>query len=124
MFLKASTIVALMTVLRMAAASRSSVQSGEPSHTQLMQPIHPTDRDDVDYYDCTGKSDGNYIHPFSCHYFIKCHSGRARLGRCEFCHEDPLTCPDGQLSYYAPSDRCEYYDIAGCVTDPTGNGDA
>ncbi|KFZ19979.1 hypothetical protein V501_00371 [Pseudogymnoascus sp. VKM F-4519 (FW-2642)] len=121
MFLKASTIVALTTVLGMAAASRSSVGSGEPSHIEPRQPIHPTDIDDIDYYDCTGRSDGNYIHPFDCHQFIKCHSGRAGQRDCEKCHEDPLTCPDGRLSYHAPSDRCEYYDIAGCVTDPTGN---
>lgn len=26
----------------------------------------------VDFYDCTGKPDGNYVHPFDCTKFISC----------------------------------------------------
>jgi hypothetical protein len=76
------------------------------------------DRDDISYYDCYGKADGNYIHPYNCNQFITCHNNRAAERDCSACHIDPENCPDGLLYFYAPIDGCEPYSVAGCVVDP------
>ncbi len=36
-------------------------------------PTTYADVNDINYYDCTGRNDGNYIHPFDCTKFITCH---------------------------------------------------
>ena len=41
------------------------------------------DVNDIDYYDCTGKNDGNYIHPFDCTKFITCQKA------CHYLHLAP-----------------------------------
>jgi hypothetical protein len=76
------------------------------------------DQDDITYYNCYGKADGNYVHPYNCHQFITCHNNRAGERDCAVCHTDPTDCPDGRLYYHHPSNACEWYHIAGCNIDP------
>ncbi|GIG55629.1 hypothetical protein Lfu02_00010 [Longispora fulva] len=62
-------------------------------------------------YDCTGHADGNYVHPDDCTKFISCVAEK-------YAYE--MDCPAG-LHYHHPTDRCEWPEIAGCVTgQPAG----
>jgi hypothetical protein len=73
----------------------------------------------VDFYDCTGKEDGNYIHPTDCTKFISCvDQTHAYERQCPECDPNPHECPNGYLHYDHPSDSCLYAYEAGCVTDP------
>ncbi|MHC5676346.1 carbohydrate-binding module family 14 protein [Nostoc sp.] len=73
----------------------------------------------VHFYDCTGKKDGNYTHPFDCTRFISCIAGAYAYERdCPVCPSDPTNCPKGRLHYQASTDSCELDSVAGCVTDP------
>ena len=73
----------------------------------------------VDFYNCAGKTDGNYIHPTDCTKFISCVAQQHAYERdCPKCDVDPVTCPNGRLHYDHASDTCLYADEAGCVTDP------
>lgn len=72
----------------------------------------------VDWYNCAGKADGNYIHPTDCTRFMSCVAQTYAYERdCPACHVDPVRCPSGKLHYDAPSDSCEWADVAGCVTE-------
>ena len=68
------------------------------------QTVTPHDKDDITYHDCSGKEDGNYMHPYDCHQFITCHNHRAAERECAVCYVDEETCPDGQLYYNAPTE--------------------
>jgi len=84
--------------------------------------IPPVDEEhdrEVDWYNCAGKSDGNYIHPFDCTKFMSCVAQKHAYERnCAACHTHPDNCPTGKLHYHHPGDACEWAHIAGCVTDP------
>jgi hypothetical protein len=72
----------------------------------------------VDWYDCSGKSDGNYIHPTDCTKFISCVAQTHAYERdCAACHVDPVRCPTGRTHYDHPSDACLWANEAGCVTE-------
>jgi len=78
--------------------------------------------DDVDYYDCSGKPDGNYIHPHDCTRWITCHNGRAADMACPDCGLDanPYQCAGSEYLYYNhPTDTCQWPRDTACVTDPT-----
>ncbi|MFG1795827.1 carbohydrate-binding module family 14 protein [Nocardia sp. NPDC049149] len=73
----------------------------------------------VDFYDCTGKPDGNYIHPFDCTKFITCEGQvRAYEMYCADCHVNPDNCPHGRLHYDHGQDACLWSYEAGCIVDP------
>ena len=77
--------------------------------------------DDVDYYDCTGKPDGSYIHPFDCTRFITCHNGRAADMACPDCdlEKNPYQCAGQEYLYYnRPTDTCQWPRDTPCETDP------
>lgn len=133
MFLKPSTIVVLATIIRTAATSPYSIRSGgfiqyvtsTPSALILIRcsirpqhPVYPMDRYDISYYDCRGKPDGNYIHPYNCNQFITCHSGYAIERNCASCFINPHDCLNGRIFYHWPADAWLWYHEAGCVTDP------
>ncbi len=73
----------------------------------------------IHFYDCTGKQDGNYTHPFDCTRFISCVGGADAYERdCPICLIDSTNCPKGRLHYQASTDSCQLDSVAGCVTDP------
>ncbi|MFD3532618.1 chitin binding peritrophin-A domain-containing protein [Streptomyces sp. NPDC058664] len=72
----------------------------------------------VEDYDCTGKPDGNYIHPYDCTKFMGCVAGQYAYERnCADFHPNPDNCPTGRLHYDAASDACLWSYEAGCVTE-------
>lgn len=42
----------------------------------------------VDYYDCSAKPDGNYLHPTDCTRYIVCANGTAHDMACPDCGKD------------------------------------
>jgi len=84
---------------------------------EIQAKVATFDVDDVTYYNCVGKPDGNYIHPYNCNQFITCHNNRASERDCAICHVDPADCPNGRLFYQKKTDTCELFHIAGCVVD-------
>jgi len=78
----------------------------------------------VDWYDCSGKADGNYIHPTDCTKFMSCVAQTHAYERnCAECHVHPDTCPTGRTHYDHPADACLWANEAGCVTDPGDSGE-
>ena len=72
----------------------------------------------VDWYDCSEREDGNYIHPNDCTKFMSCVARQHAYERnCAICNENPVNCPTGRLHYHYPQDRCEWADVAGCVVE-------
>jgi len=72
----------------------------------------------VTWYDCSGKVDGNYIHPNDCTKFMSCVAQAYAYERnCADCHVDERECPTGRLHYDLPRDSCLWAYEAGCVTD-------
>jgi len=78
--------------------------------------------DFIDYYDCSGKENGNYIHPTDCTRFIICSNTHASDMACPDCDLPNSQCL-GQpyLIWDAAKDRCEWPEGTECVTDP-GSG--
>jgi hypothetical protein len=74
--------------------------------------------DNVDYYDCTEKPDGNYIHPTDCSRYITCSSGHAADKACPDC--DPANvagCQDSPYMFYdGATDRCVWPSDTACIT--------
>ncbi|ODM87246.1 putative chitinase 3, partial [Orchesella cincta] len=66
------------------------------------------DRGPVDWYDCKGKPDANYVHPYDCTKFMTCVAQFYAYER---------DCVVG-LHYDPANDRCEWPEIVGCITDP------
>ncbi|ODM90512.1 hypothetical protein Ocin01_16168 [Orchesella cincta] len=58
----------------------------------VIQEEHP-----INWYDCSGEADGNYVHPYDCTRFISCSGGIASQRDCANCDIDPVRCPDGRL---------------------------
>ncbi|WP_194819873.1 chitin binding peritrophin-A domain-containing protein [Nocardia sp. XZ_19_385] len=78
-------------------------------------------RTQVDFFDCTGKPDGNYVHPHDCTMFMSCVAGQYAYERMSAdCHVDPDNCPTGRLHYDHAQNACLWSYEAGCVTDPAG----
>jgi len=73
----------------------------------------------IDWYDCSGKQDGNYVHPNDCTRFISCSGSIASERDCADCHVDQVTCPEGRLVYNSTVDACLYADQTRCE----GGGD-
>jgi hypothetical protein len=73
----------------------------------------------IDWYDCSGKRDGNYVHPSDCTRFISCSGSVASERDCANCHVDSVTCPEGRLVYNSTQDECLYADQTRCE----GGGD-
>ncbi|CAL8091063.1 unnamed protein product [Orchesella dallaii] len=72
----------------------------------------------IDWYDCTGKADGNYVHPTDCTRFISCSGNIASQRDCANCNVDPVRCPEGRTVYNATVDQCLWADETTC-----GGGD-
>ncbi|ODM88473.1 Chondroitin proteoglycan-2 [Orchesella cincta] len=79
----------------------------------VIQEEHP-----IDWYDCSGEADGNYVHPYDCTRFISCSGGIASQRDCANCDIDPVRCPDGRLVYDPSVDRCEWADTTTCSASP------
>lgn len=76
---------------------------------------------DVTYYDCTGKPNGNYLHPSDCTRYITCHNGRAADMACPDCGlaNNPYQCAGSEFLFYkAATDRCDWPRDTECQTDP------
>jgi len=80
--------------------------------------------DDVDYFDCSGKADGDYLHPTDCTRFIKCHNGRAADMACADCDQNNVAECAGNpyLVFNLTQDACDWPAKTKCgnsdVTDP------
>lgn len=68
------------------------------------RPIAPQDQDFIDWYDCSGKENGDYYHPTDCHKFITCSNGNAAERDCPQCIVSPSKCPSGRLVFDLPSE--------------------
>jgi len=75
----------------------------------------------IDWYDCSGKGDGNYLHPTDCTRFISCSGGIASQRDCANC-DTPGRCRDGRTVYNATKDECDWADVTECVVDPQDPG--
>ena len=79
----------------------------------------------VDYYDCTGKANGNYIHPTDCTRFIKCQDGQATDMACPDCdmEQNPTQCAGSEYLFWDQTrDRCEFPSDTQCITDESAAG--
>ncbi len=76
--------------------------------------------DDIHYYDCANKPDGNYVHPPTAP-FITCHSGRAVDMACLDCglRDNPYQCAGSEYLFYDPKhDWCEWLREVACIHTP------
>jgi hypothetical protein len=73
----------------------------------------------IDWYDCSGKADGNYVHPWECTRFISCSGGIASERDCANCDIDPVRCPDGRTVYDPKVDACLWADETTCNASQT-----
>jgi hypothetical protein len=72
----------------------------------------------VDWYDCSGKADGNYPHPTHCTRFMSCVAQTHAYERqCATCHVHPTNCPEGQTHYDHPADACLWADETDCSAE-------
>lgn len=100
------------TTLYRSTSTYRPLAGNAPDHTTGLAP-----QGQVNFYDCTGKPDGNYIHPTDCTKFISCVAGKYAYERdCPTCHVNPRDCPTGRTHYHAPEDACLWAWEAGCVT--------
>ncbi|OXA64280.1 uncharacterized protein LOC110841593 [Folsomia candida] len=75
--------------------------------------------DHIDYYDCSGKPNGQYIHPSDCTRFIICSNGYASDMACPNCDLANTLCFGIPfLRYDAFKERCEWPKITECIVDP------
>jgi len=90
-----------------------------PHHNKTKDVKSRPNYDFIDYYDCSGKDNGNYIHPTDCTRFIKCSNGHASDMACADCDLPSSQCL-GQpyLVWDAGKDYCEWPALTECVTDP------
>jgi len=72
--------------------------------------------EDVRYFSCTGKPDGNYLHPFDCTRFITCHNGRSADMACGDCDLNNVNGCQGNpyLVYKLEKDWCDWPAITDC----------
>ena len=77
--------------------------------------------ENIDYYDCSAKPDGNYIHPTDCTRFITCIDGKAHDFPCPDCGRDnhPQCNGDEFLVYNADHDWCDWPGETPCGSNAT-----
>ncbi|WP_196515535.1 carbohydrate-binding module family 14 protein [Nostoc sp. WHI] len=65
--------------------------------------------DNINYYDCSNKPDGNYKNPNDVTRFIMCNDGRAADVPCANCTQDDSRCSGSEYLYWDDSKKvCEY----------------
>ena len=65
--------------------------------------------DFIDYYDCSGKTDGNYMHPTDCTRYIVCANGRASDMACPDCDpKAPESAGREYLYFNVITDACDW----------------
>jgi hypothetical protein len=97
-------LVAVVAALAYTDAKAASIQEEHP----------------IGWYDCSGKRDGNYVHPTDCTRFISCSGGVASQRDCANCNQ-PGRCIDGRTVYNATVDACLFADETRCEN---GNGES
>ena len=78
--------------------------------------------DNIDYYDCSAKPNGNYIHPTDCTRFITCANGRAADMACPDCNAHDEKCAGERYLVWDDAEdvkRCEWPQFTPCVTEET-----
>ncbi|ODM88173.1 hypothetical protein Ocin01_18509 [Orchesella cincta] len=78
----------------------------------VIQEEHP-----IDWYDCSGEADGNYVHPMIVPGLSVVQENASQRD-CANCDIDPVRCPDGRLVYDPSVDRCEWADTTTCSASP------
>ncbi|XP_021967332.1 uncharacterized protein LOC110862441 [Folsomia candida] len=109
------TIVLVLVALAAIASAKSEENPGRSA------PRSRPNYDDVTYYNCAGKPDGNYLHPFDCTRFITCHNGRTADMACGDCDMNNVNgCQGSKYLVYLPAkDWCEWPKDADCHAWPT-----
>jgi hypothetical protein len=75
--------------------------------------------DNIDYYDCSGKPDGKYIHPSDCTRYIMCMNGRAADMACPDCDPNNSQCAGSEYQRFNPQGGyCDWPSNIECITDP------
>jgi len=103
--MKAFFFVAVFSTVALAVHGKATIQEEHP----------------IDWYDCKGQRDGNYLHPTDCTRFISCSGGIASQRDCGPCNI-PSRCRDGRLVYNVTVDQCLWTDETECVVDPQDPG--
>lgn len=81
-------------------------------HKSLKRPNH----DHIDYYDCSGKANGSYVHPSDCTRFIMCSNGNAADMACPDCNgHDPQCDGEAYLRWSETTGNCEWPADTECV---------
>jgi len=107
----------ILLILALSVYMVSAEGSIDKGPTHEIPPVDKKRNRLVTDYDCSNKDDGNYIHPNDCTKFMSCVGHQIAYEMdCAICHTDPNTCPTGRLHYHHPSNKCEFANIAGCVT--------
>lgn len=72
--------------------------------------------DNVKYYDCSAKENGNYLHPNDCTRFITCSNGRASDMACPDCDVNNIKGCQGNpyLVYDVKNDTCDWPNVTPC----------
>ncbi|CAL8091910.1 unnamed protein product [Orchesella dallaii] len=96
--MKAFYFVIAITALAASASADVAIQEEHP----------------IDWYNCAGKPDGNYEHPWDCTRFISCSGGIASQRDCANCDIDPVRCPEGRTVYDPSVDACLWADQTTC----------
>jgi hypothetical protein len=96
--MKAIYFVAVLSTVAAAVNAKATIKEEHP----------------IDWYDCSGKEDGNYVHPTDCTRFISCSGGIASQRDCANCNVDPVRCPEGRTVYNATVDACLWADETTC----------
>lgn len=110
------TVLAATTVIAAVPSKNKGVTINGLGRVSPLEVDHT--RTLVTWYDCSGKADGNYIHPNDCTKFMSCVAESYAYEReCAGCHVNEHECPTGRLHYDHPQDSCLWAYEAGCVTD-------
>jgi len=91
-----------------------AIAAAVPHHKSLKRPNH----DHIDYYDCTGKSVGNHVHPSDCTRYIACSTGGVASDMaCAPCNQHDEGCLDQPFLHYNRSTgSCEWPATTTCVS--------
>ncbi|XP_021943297.1 uncharacterized protein LOC110841905 isoform X2 [Folsomia candida] len=91
----------------------------ENHHKDNVAPRSRPNYDHIDYYDCSGKPNGTYVHPTDCTRFIMCSNGYASDMACPDCDLPNTLCHGSPyLTYDGFKERCEWPKITECIVDP------
>lgn len=81
------------------------------------------DKSPIDWYDCKGRTNGNYPHPVDCTRFVTCSNEIASERDCAICEYHPIRCPEGRLIFDSETNMCLFANEAKCQSLCDQSGD-